>query len=337
MENRKAIKEKIQSILFSPIKNFASFLISIFVSAVFIFVMGIVIYFSSTVFQNNLKSAAVIFSSIICSVLTVPLTLIWTPKIRELIKKTDDKNQIIIGNQQNQITQLKLQVENQKSAEENLQSKIQMLENLVFSSKNSVDIFKVGYKEYTKISTIRIKEKLSENPRHLFSSGGYDEAVVIIDCKIKYQRGIDLKNLKMNFQGTNKDAVIVTNLKPEYTSTPVFEYETFFSEMRHVETDKNGNIKKIQISKDLQSNDLLAKIENQYKRNFEVSFQSDENTEAVEETAEVLKIAKDCIRLLLKPYFSKIEFDSICEVKDAKQWTDFLQQQVENYKNLEVK
>ncbi len=323
--------------LFSPAKNFVSLVSAVISSFVLIALMVGVIYFSGKVFPLNLKSLAVVFSSLVCSALTVPLTLIWTPRIRELIKKTDDKNQVTIENQRSEINALKNLVENQKSNEENLQSKIHLLENLVFNSQSSVDILKVGYKEYTKISTIRVREKINETGGKLFTSPGYDEAVLILDCKIKYQRGIDFKNLRLAYQGSSTDSVIVTNLKPEYTSQPVFEYETFFREIRHVETDKNGSVKKINVLKDSDNNSQLNFIEKKSKENFESSFMGEENSESIEETNEILKISKDCIRLLLKPYFSKIEFDTFCEMKDAKPWTEFLQQQVEDYKRLESK
>lgn len=333
MEN----KNKLWKIIFSPAKTFGEYIVAIFFTIIILALMATVIYFSSTLSTGLSKNIAILFSSLICSLLTIPFTLIWSPKIRVLIKKSDTRDQKIIATQQNEIQNLKLTVENQRANEENLQSKIHLLENLVFNSKSSVDILKVGYKEYTKTSTIRIRKKINETAAKLFSSSGYDEAILIIDCKTKYQRGIDFKNLRLNYQGSNKDAVVVTNLKPEYTSAPSFEYEIFFRELRHVETDKNGNIKKIQIAKDSESLSLLNEIEQESKNNYEASFQSDDNSEAIEETNEIIKISKDCIKLLLKPYFSKIDFDILCEIKDAKPWTEFLQQQIEVYKKVENK
>ena len=325
-------KSKFWNVLFSPAKNLASLVAAICTSMILIAAMGGTIFLSSKLSVGSARNLAVIFSSIACAVLSVPLTLIWTPRLRELIRKTDDKNQIIIGEQRAEINELKSIVKNQQTNEGKLQDKIHLLENLVFSSQSSVDILKVGYKEYTKSSTIRMKKKINETHGSLFLHSGFDEAVLILDCKIKYQRGIDFKNLRLNYLGTNRDAVVVTNLKPEYTSAPVFEYETFLREIRHVDTDKNQNEKKIHIVKNAETENQLNEIERQCKADFESSFQSDENSESLEETNEILKISKDCIRLLLRPYFSKIEFDSYCEIKDSKPWTEFLQQQIEIYK-----
>lgn len=334
MADEKKLGRKFFRILFSPVKSLGSLFATVLSSVVLFSGMVLVIFISC---RLPFRTASIIISSLTCALFSAPLTLIWRPRIRELIKKTDDKNQVTIENQRSEINALKNLVANQKSNEENLQSKIHLLENLVFNSQSSVDILKVGYKEYTKTSTIRVREKLNETGGKLFTSPGYDEAILILDCKIKYQRGIDFKNLHLNYQGTNKDAVIVTNLKPEYTSQPVFEYETFFREIRHVETDKNGSVKKISVLKDSDSNPQLNFIEKKSKENFESSFMGEENSESIEETNEILKISKDCIRLLLKPYFSKIDFDTFCEMKDAKPWTEFLQQQVDNYKRLESK
>lgn len=334
MADEKKLGRKFFRILFSPVKSLGSLFAAVLSSVVLFSGMVLVIFIS---IRLPFRTASIIISSLMCALFSVPLTLIWRPRIRELIRKSDDESQITIENQHTEIQELKNLVANQKSNEENLQSKIHLLENLVFNSQSSVDILKVGYKEYTKTSTIRVREKLNETGGKLFTSPGYDEAILILDCKIKYQRGIDFKNLRLNYQGTNKDAVIVTNLKPEYTSQPVFEYETFFREIRHVETDKNGSVKKISVLKDSESNPQLNFIEKKSKENFESSFMGEENSESIEETNEILKISKDCIRLLLKPYFSKIDFDTFCEMKDAKPWTEFLQQQVDNYKRLESK
>ena len=124
-----------------------------------------------------------------CALFSVPLTLIWRPRIRELIRKSDDESQIIIENQHTEIQGLKNLVADQKLNEENLQSKIHLLENLVFNSQSSVDILKVGYKEYTKTATIRMREKLNETNGKLFSSSKYDEAVLILDCKNRNRSG----------------------------------------------------------------------------------------------------------------------------------------------------
>lgn len=323
--------------LFSPAKGVASLALSLLSSIVLLGAMVGTMYLSNIFSLSGTKSFAIIFSSIVCSLLTVPLTLIWLPKIRNLIRKTDDKNQTIIDNQQNEIHNLKQLIENQKNTEGNLQDKIHLLENLVFTSQSSIDILKVGYKEYTKLSTIRIKEKLNETQGKIFSSAGYDEVILIVDCKIKYQRGIDFKNLRLAYSTSNHNSVIVTNLKPEYTNAPRFEYNTFFAELRHVELDKNGNIKRIQILKDDSSLETIKKLEQKCKEDFESTFQGDKNGESVQETNEIIKISKDCIRLLLKPYFSNIEFDTHCEIKDAKPWTDFLQNQVDLLKTMELK
>lgn len=325
---------KFFSALFSPVKSFGSLVAAVLSSIVLFSGMILVIFISC---RLPFRTASIIISSLMCALFSVPLTLIWRPRIRELIRKSDDESQIIIENQHTEIQGLKNLVADQKLNEENLQSKIHLLENLVFNSQSSVDILKVGYKEYTKTATIRMREKLNETNGKLFSSSKYDEAVLILDCKIKYQRGIDFKNLRLNYQGTNKDAVIVTNLKPEYTSEPVFEYETFFREIRHIETDKKGNVKKITVLKDSDTNAELNSIENKCKKNFESSFMGEENSESLEETNEILKISKDCIRLLLKPYFSTVEFDSVCEIKNSKPWIEFLNQKMNDYKNLESK
>lgn len=323
--------------LFSAANNFTSLVMAFFITLLILGVMAGVVYFSMILSTKSLKNLAIVFSSTVCSILSIPLTLIWTPRIRELIRKSDDKNKIIIGEQKTEIKNLQQQIEEQKNQSEDLQNKIHLLENLVFVSNNSVDILKVGYKEFTKVSTIRVRTKINESEGKIFSPASYDEVILILDCRTKYQRGIDFNKLRLAYSGSNKDSVVVTNLKPEYTNAPIFEYETFFSEMRHVEIDKNGNDKKVSIMKGPAVEKKISEIENQNKEYFESSFMSDENFESVQEINEIVKISKDCIRLLLKPYFSKIDFDTHCEIKDAKPWSDFLQNKVENLKLLESK
>ena len=249
--------------------------------------------------------------------------------------------ELTIQKQEKQIEQLQAQNQNLEEKEKDNEEKIRLLQNLSFNIKTYNDVLKLSFRDYNRESTIRERETLS--PDSLSSSiikqsvqkilhpmdKGYDEVFSIIDCNVSYQWGIDLQKIKIS--KLNNNTVIVSGISPEYISKPSFEYNDFFSEVRHVTLDKNDKLRHITVRNDEKAMQLLAHKQAKYKSHFEDVFLSGQALD--NDSQEINKCAREFIKIILQPIYPHVQFEDKAKLPDAVPLLEYLNQETEFYKS----
>lgn len=281
---------------------------------------------SIELFAYRHSVVGIVISSVLCSLLTIPITLIC----KDLFKNSNTKEQK---------TLLQAEQELKTLAEEknDYKRRVLLLENLSFNMVTYQDVLKMCFRDYQQEGIIKQREQFNEedysNPiKKLFEmpSKNYDEVLSIIDWFVTYQRGVNLKNIKIS--KVNEDTVIISGITPEFTTPPRFEYKDFCTEIRHVKLDKNGETKQITIENGEKAHSVLNKKTAEYKKILEESFSKGGNTD--EDAVEIKNRAQDFIRIILQPIYKNVEFEEKAISSDALPFLDFLTTETASYKKL---
>ncbi|MCR5761807.1 MAG: hypothetical protein K6G00_00315 [Treponema sp.] len=270
--------------------------------------------------------AGIIISSLICSLLTVPLTIICL----QLFKNTEQQDQKNSFQAEQELNSLKKEKNDYKR-------KLLLLENLSFNMITYQDVLKMCFRDYRQEGIIKQREQFNEedysNPIKKFlemPSKNYDEVLSIIDWLVTYQRGVDLKNIKI--AKVNDDTVIISGITPEFTTQPHFEYKDFCTEIRHVKLDKNGETKQISIENGEKARSILNNKTSEYKKMLEESFSKGGKPD--EDAIEIRTRAQDFIRIILQPIYKNIEFEEEAVSSSSMPFLEFLTAETNSYKKL---
>lgn len=305
-------------------------LLSTFFLACIAFVIALCIF----LFSRTIPVLGIVLSSVVSAFLMIPVTLYLIPFFKSVHDDIQTEKDLQILQQKEQIETLKAEAEQFATKQEAFEHKLKLLQNLTFNMETYKDVFKICFRDYQQVSTIKQREKFNEADytnsfKKLIGqeSKNYDEVLSIMDCLISYQRGVDLQNIKI--AKINDDTVVVSGITPEYTTTPQFEYKEFFSEFRHVKLDKNGDTRHITVEKDEESAQQLASKQNEYKANFEDSFISGHEQDA--DAEEIIKRAQDFIKIILQPIYKHVEFDDALLTQKAVPLLDYLRSETRLY------
>ena len=288
-------------------------------------------------FFKRPAALGITISSILTGFFTVPLTLILRPKIRRLVRDSDSSTETELYASQKELESLKQENLEFKSKADFYRYQIQILENLAFNMETYSDVFKVCFRDYRQTATIKQRERFNEsdysnaiNKLIGNTSKNYDELISVMDCIVTYQRGVDIQNIRITQVAPG--SIVVSGIKPEYTARPVFDYTDFFSEIRHVRLDKNGEAKNITVPLSTNSAKLLERKQSEYKSMYEKSFLSEQNQ--FDDSAEIIKRAQDFISIILHPLYSHIEFSQEAPATESLPLLEYLHQQTNEYKAL---
>ena len=325
---------RLRKSLSSPAKKAWRLTKSILSTALILACMSFVIFISCSLRITG--KFGIIFSSIMCAILAIPLTLIWVPYISHNVHTQETAKDEKIREQKKEIDELQTQNEKYKAEQKSFKEKIHLLENLTFNIETYQDVFKMCFREYSQNATLKNREQFNESDytnvikKWLDSpSKNYDEILSVMDCCVQYQRGVDLQNIKI--AKINDTTVVVTGIKPEYTTTPSFKYKDFFSEVRHVKLDKNSNIREVHIENDSEYRTILEQKKEQYKADFEDSFIKGKTVD--DDAAEIIKRAQNFIRIILEPIYPNVEFDDSRIANDALPLLEYLKTETDFYKS----
>lgn len=270
--------------------------------------------------------AGIIISSVTCSLITIPLTLIITKLFRNF---EIDSSKTSLQTEQ--------ELNSLKKEKNDYKRKIMLLENLSFNMVTYQDVLKMCFRDYRQEGIIKQREQFNEedysNPIKKFlemPSKNYDEVLSIIDWLVTYQRGVDLKNIKI--AKLNEDTVIISGITPEFTTQPHFEYKDFCTEIRHVKLDKNGEARQITVESGEKAHTILNKKTDEYKRILEESFSKGGRPD--EDALEIKTRAQDFIRIILQPIYKNVDFEENAVSSTAMPFLDFLTAETNSYKKL---
>ncbi len=278
---------------------------------------------------------AVLIAAASVGCLSFTLALVALPLLKKLVRydEREIREQI---RQEEELAQLRKDKESLEEREIDFQRRITLLENLTFNMETYRDVFKVCFRDYRQEATIKRRESFNEDDgdstlnRMLGRQGkSYDEVLAIIDCVISYQRGVDLQ--KIQIAKVNNSTVVVSGLNGEYLTMPRFDYKDFFSEIRHVKLDKNGNVKHTSVEDDEYYTSELRKRQNEYKAQFEDSFLRGKDSD---DSEEIIRRAEDFIRIILQPIYAHVEFDNTLPASESKPLLDFLRGETGLYRAL---
>ena len=335
MKKNNVRKNKFLKLFSSPVKKGFSAVVFFFSNIILITLICMTIFFAMTFRTRWTVNLNIIFSSVVCSFLTVLLTLIWTPVLRKKILAEETEREIEMREKDEEIERQKNEIQVYQENEADLKTKISLLENLTFNQHTYQNVLKLCFLNAESASTIKQREILNEKDNHGLgkvvhgATKEYDELISVINYKASYQLGIDINKLKIT--KTSHDTIIISGLDFEFTSAPRFEYDNFFTEYRHVKLSRDERIKEIEVLDDDASRDTIIKRQSKYKSDFEDSYLSGKNTD--DETSEAMQKAKDFITLLLKPIYRHVQFEEKLVSKNALPFLDYLRQEIDEYKN----
>ncbi|MBP5463709.1 MAG: hypothetical protein J6Y13_00770, partial [Treponema sp.] len=279
---------------------------------------------------------AVLVSALSAGAFSFTLALISMPLLRKLVRSDEREMQEQILEQEAELDRLRKEKEGFEEKEIDFQRRIALLENLSFNMETYRDVFKVCFRDYQQEATIKRHESFNEEDedsalgKMLGRQGkSYDEVLSVMDCTISYQRGVDLQKIKI--AKVNNSTVVVSGLTGEYLTMPRFDYKDFFSEIRHVKLDKNGDIKRISVEDDEYYARELHKKQSEYKAAFEDSFLRGKDSD---DSEEITRRAEDFIRIILQPIYSHVEFDNTLPASEARPLLDFLRSETGLYRTM---
>ena len=331
---KKSFLKSLGKMLASPAKRGLSGLIFFVSNLILISLICGTIFFSVSFHTRLTVNFSIISSSLICSFLTILLTLIWIPVVRKKIISEGREIERTIIEKDAEIQRQKNEIQVYQENEMDLKTKISLLENLTFNQPTYQNVLKLCFLNSESTSTIKQREILNEKDNHGLgkvvhgATKEYDELISVINYKVSYQLGIDLCKLKIT--QTARDTIVISGLDPDFTSTPHFDYENFFTELRHVKLSKDDRVKEIEIQDSDSSRDTIIKKQSKYKSEFEDSYLSGKNITS--ESAETINRAKDFITLLFKPLYRHVQFEDKLVSKNALPFMDYLNQEISKCK-----
>ncbi|MCR5620477.1 MAG: hypothetical protein K6G18_01345 [Treponema sp.] len=280
---------------------------------------------------------AVLFSSAATGGFSFALAIVSLPLLRKLIRADERELQRQIREQEAELDRLRREKEGFEEREVDFQRRIALLENLTLNMETYRDVFKVCFRDYRQEATIKQRESFNEEEedsgwnKMLGRKGkSYDEILSIMDCTVSYQRGVDLQKVKI--AKVNNNTVVVSGLSGEYLTMPRFDYRDFFSEIRHVRLDKNGDIRRISVEDGEYYGKELRRRQGEYKAQFEDSFLNGKDSD---DSEEITKRAEDFIRIILQPIYAHVEFDNSIPVSESQPLLDFLRGEMGLYRALQ--
>lgn len=264
------------------------------------------------------------------------LALVSLPLLKKLVRYDERGMREELKELEEELEQQRRDNEAHEEKEIDFQKRIALLENLTFNMETYRDVFKVCFRDYRQEATIKRRESFNEDEedsaldRMLGRKGrSYDEVLSVMDCTVSYQRGIDLQKIKI--AKISNSTVIVSGLTGEYISMPRFDYKDFFSEIRHVKLDKNGEVKRISVEDGDDYEKELRRKQSGYKAAFEESFMNGKDDG---DNEELTRRAEDFIRIILQPIYAHVEFDDALPAAGARPLLDFLKDETGLYKTL---
>lgn len=297
------MKKKAQSTL-SVLKNAG-------IALLLVTAIGVVIFVSSTFFSRPFPSLGIVISSVLTCALTFPLARVVFALCAPLYAKEAAHKRTLDAEKDKKIRDLEAQNKEHEAAELTYEKKIQLLENLSFNMPTYNDVLTMCLRNYSQMSTIKQREKFNEADysnviKKLVgaSSKNYDEVLSIIDCLVTYQRGIDLKTVRI--AKINDDTVVISGITPVYITKPHFEYKDFFSEVRHVSLDKSGGVKHTSVEDDYDSMLILEQRQAEYKAHFEESFLNGHQEDG--DSKDIIRRAQDFFKIILQPIYKNVQF-----------------------------
>ncbi len=276
----------------------------------FVSLISLITFVCIKMFARTAPILGILVSTVTGCVLMVPVTILLLPFVQPLLRHASQEQDKLIYEQQKQIDMLEQKNAMLEESCIDYGRRLMLLENLTVNMNTFKDVFKVCFRDCQQVSTIKQREKINFRDGSVFGHGGYDEVLAVMDCRVSYQRGVDLQNIMVS--RINDDTVVVSGIEPEYTSRPRFEYKDFFCELRSVELDRKGDVKKVSVKTGTDSADStyqkdLDERRNLYKADFEDEFTG--GLSQNEDASEIVRKTQDIIRILLEPIFSHVEFD----------------------------
>ena len=273
-------------------------------SAGYAICMAVVIFVSVVLFSKKDSTFGILFSSSLCSLLMIPITLNMSHVMKSRAALEESKKDLKILSQIQEINKL-------KSENELTLRKLQLVEDTKFNIPVYQDVAKLTLKEIKRSGTIVKKEQIEDaKPRNYYekifgvSSRHKDEILSVINYEIIFKCGINLQNIRVS--RINEDSILVTGITPEYTSEPVFNFTDVISELRHISLDHSGKEKRISIEKDWESDAATGEKVVQYKSDAKTEFC---NEFSLKEDLELVKAARNFIQVMLAPVYKHIEFE----------------------------
>ena len=318
-----------------PVHKTLRTVLSFVLTGILLLCMVSVIVLSSLFLPRTLPIFGILLSSVLCSFLTVPITLLLSPIIRERALKKESEKDELLTSQEKEILRLREENLEVLATSNDLKTRVKLLENLTFNMETYQDVFKLCFRDYSQSGTIKNKEVLedegfSTSLKHLISDPerNYDEIVSVMDYMVKYQRGVDLQNIRI--AKINADTIVVSGIEPSYITRPSFEYKEFLSELRHVSLHRSGELKKVSVDYDANTLKKVRVQQNVYKAAFEDSFMN--GKARIEDSEEIVKRAKNFISIILRPIYAHVEFDETPLANDSLPLLDYLHKELSEYK-----
>lgn len=289
----------------------------------------------SLVIARSAPRLAVLVSAATIGAFSFTLALLSLPLLRKLVRYDERGMREELREQEEELDRLRKDKEAYEEKEIDFRRRITLLENLTFNMETYRDVFKVCFRDYQQEATIKRRESFNEDEddsaigRMLGKGRSYDEILSVMDCTISYQRGIDLQ--KIQIAKVSNSTVVVSGLTGEYLTMPRFDYKDFFSEMRHVKLDKDGDIKHISVEDGEYYEKELRKRQSEYKAAFEDSFLNGKDSD---DSEEITRRAEDFIRIILQPIYAHVEFDNTAPATESRPLLEFLKGETGLYKAL---
>lgn len=209
--------------------------------------------------KNPRAILAVFLSTLLCSLLTVPLSF----NIEKLVR--NKTVQLALNEQKEAIEKAKLELKNIQLENQNLELRNQAIANSIEQKalQDEISLLKSSQISFMKFQSILdlalletnikqnqvIKEPLTEiqKGRGVIADNYFDEYLGIINYDIDAKFGIDLKNVKI--KKIDKDTVHISKLMPKYIGSPKNSHNKIVSEIRR-NNYKDGVIASIKVSQE---------------------------------------------------------------------------------------
>ncbi|MBQ9538652.1 MAG: hypothetical protein IJU95_05230 [Treponema sp.] len=327
--------------LSAPVRRTVGLVFRIASCAMLIACIIVALYLSLAIARATPR-LAVLISSAAVGCLSFSLALTSLPLLKKLLRYDERQIQEQVREQELELERLRKDKEAYEEKAIDFQRRITLLENLTFNMETYRDVLKVCFRDYRQEATIKRRESFNEDDgeasfsplsplnKMLGRQGkSYDEVLSVMDCTISYQRGVDLQKIKI--AKVNNSTVVVSGLSGEYLTMPRFDYKDFFSEIRHVKLDKEGELKRINVESGEYYEHELKKRQSEYKAQFEDSFLNGKDSD---DNEEITRRAEDFIRIILQPIYSHVEFDNTIPAADSKPLLEFLRGETGLYRAM---
>ena len=309
---------------------------------------GIVFVIWISLIKIENKHAAVVVSSVICSLIMIPLIIsvnhyIQKKVIGDILRDEEDKIQLLRKeNEVRRLEQQKLEDEikiaKQSIEIENLNRKNMLLERAKLQMQGFQQIAELALTQAPIKYTLVRQEPTTEITDSFWKIKAeyyHDEVLVVTNYDINAKFGIDLKDVKI-IKSADK-TVIVSGIRPKFIGTDKWERHNIIREIRRVDY-KYGEWFRSRIL-DARQNQILADIkEQQYDMEFNQRVRDGMELAFMDEV--IIQLAQNFIKIVLAPIYDNIIFDNINR-PEALYLMDFLSNELresdeEKYKLLQI-